>query len=175
MKEIRIDLRDPQQNDPAEGRRCAKLCFKLSQTMPYTEEYESLVKELFCGNIGEGSRVMPGIKVVRGNSVKIGKNVGIMYNCLMMAAGTITIEDDAQVAANVQLISNNHDIHDRKILVCKPVVLKKNCWIGAGASILPGVTVGENAIVGAGSVVTKDVEANTIVAGNPAKVIKHIV
>lgn len=98
-----------------------------------------------------------------------------MYNCLMMAAGTITIEDDAQVAANVQLISNNHDIHDRKILVCNPVVLKKNCWIGAGASILPGVTVGENAIVGAGSVVTKDVEANTIVAGNPAKVIKHIV
>lgn len=175
MKEIRIDLRDPQQNDPAEGRRCSKLCFKLSQTMPYTEEYESLVKELFCGNIGEGSRVMPGIKVVRGNSVKIGKNVVIMYNCLMMAAGTITIEDDAQVAANVQLISNNHDIHDRKILVCKPVVLKKNCWIGAGASILPGVTVGENAIVGAGSVVTKDVEANTIVAGNPAKVIKHIV
>lgn len=175
MKEIRIDLRDPKQNDPAEGRRCAKLCFKLSQTMPYTEEYESLVKELFCGNIGEGSRVMPGIKVVRGNSVKIGKNVVIMYNCLMMAAGTITIEEDAQVAANVQLISNNHDIHDRKILVCKPVVLKKNCWIGAGASILPGVTVGENAIVGAGSVVTKDVEANTIVAGNPAKVIKHIV
>lgn len=175
MKEIRIDLRDPQQNDPAEGRRCAKLCFKLSQTMPYTEEYESLVKELFRGNIGEGSRVMPSIKVVRGNSVKIGKNVVIMYNCLMMAAGTITIEDDAQVAANVQLISNNHDIHDRKILVCKPVVLKKNCWIGAGASILPGVTVGENAIVGAGSVVTKDVEANTIVAGNPAIVIKHIV
>lgn len=174
MKEIRIDLRDPQQNDPAEGRRCAKLCFKLCQTMPYTDEYESLVKELFCSNIGEGSRVMPGIKVVRGNSVKIGKNVVIMYNCLMMAAGTITIEDDAQVAANVQLISNNHDIHDRKILVCKPVVLKKNCWIGAGASILPGVTVGENAIVGAGSVVTKDVEANTIVAGNPAKVIKHI-
>ena len=175
MEETRIDLRDPQQNDPAEGKRCAELCFKLSQTMPYTDEYESLVKELFCGNIGEGSRVMPGINVVRGNRVKIGKGVVIMYNCLMMAAGTITIEDDAQVAANVQLISNNHDIHDRQILTCKPVVLKKNCWIGAGASILPGVTVGENAIVGAGSVVTKDVEANTIVAGNPAKVIKRIV
>lgn len=82
--DTRIDLRDPQQNNPAEGRRCAELCFKLSQTMPYTEEYESLVKELFCGNIGEGSRVMPDINVVRGNSVKIGKNVVIMYNCLMM-------------------------------------------------------------------------------------------
>lgn len=175
MKEIRIDLRDPQQNDPAEGKRCAELCFRLSQTMPYTDEYESLVKELFCGNIGEGSRVMPGIKVVRGNRVKIGKGVVIMYNCLMMAAGTITIEDDVQVAANVQLISNNHDFHDRKILVCKPVVLKKNCWIGAGASILPGVTVNENAIVGAGAVVTKDVAPNTVVAGNPAKIIKRII
>lgn len=174
MEETRIDLRDPQQNDPAEGVRCARLCFKISQTMPYTDEYNNLVKELFCDNIGEGSRVMPGINVVRGNRVKIGKGVVIMYNCLMMAAGTITIEDDVQVAANVQLISNNHDIHDRKILVCKPVVLKKKCWIGAGASILPGITVGENAIVGAGSVVTKDVEANTIVAGNPAKVIKRI-
>ena len=174
MEETRIDLRDPQQNEPAEGKRCAELCFKISQTMPYTDEYNALVRELFCGNIGEGSRVMPGINVVRGNRVKIGKGVVIMYNCLMMAAGTITIEDDAQIAANVQLISNNHDIHDRKILVCKPVILKHNCWIGAGASILPGVTIGENAIVGAGSVVTKDVEANTVVAGNPAKVIKRI-
>lgn len=59
--------------------------------MPYTDEYNALVKELFCGNIGEGSRVMPGINVVRGNRVKIGKGVVIMYNCLMMAAGTITI------------------------------------------------------------------------------------
>ena len=91
-----------------------------------------------------------------------------------MAAGSITIEDDVRVAANVQLISNNHDFHDRDILVCKPVVLKRNCWIGAGSSILPGVTIGENAIVGAGSIVTKDVEPNTIVAGNPAKFIKRI-
>lgn len=174
MEETRIDLRNPAQNDPAEGVRCAQLCFRISQTMPYTDEYNALVDELFCGNIGAGSRVMPGINVVRGNSVRIGKNVVVMYNCLMMAAGGITIEDDVRVAANVQLISNNHDIHDRDILVCKPVLLKRNCWIGAGASILPGVTVGENAIVGAGSVVTKDVEPDTIVAGNPARVIRRI-
>lgn len=174
MEETRIDLRDPLQNEPEEGVRCAQLCFKLNHTMPYTDEYNALVNELFCGNIGEGSRVMPGLSVVRGNRVKIGKNVVVMYNCLMMAAGSITIEDDVRVAANVQLISNNHDFHDRDILICKPVVLKRNCWIGAGSSILPGVTIGENAIVGAGSIVTKDVEPNTIVAGNPAKLIKRI-
>ena len=92
----------------------------------------------------------------------------------MMGAGGIVIDDDVRVAANVQLISNNHDLKDRNILVCKPVHLKRNCWIGAGASILPGVTVGINAVVGAASVVTKDVPDNAIVAGNPARIIKMI-
>lgn len=174
IKEERMDLRDPAQSDPEEGKRCAQLCFKIGQTMPYTAEYDALVSELFCGHIGEGSRVMPGMSVVRGNRVTIGNNVVVMYNCLMMAAGGITIDDDVRVAANVQLISNNHDLHDREILICRPVHLKRNCWIGAGASILPGVTVGENAVVGAGAVVTKDVEANTVVAGNPARVIRRI-
>ena len=75
---------------------------------------------------------------------------------------------------NTQLISNNHDPEEHQILTCKPVVLKRNCWIGAGATILPGVTVGENAIVGAGAVVTKDVEPNTVVGGIPAKLIKRL-
>ena len=103
--------------------------------------------------------------VVRGKNVKIGKRVVIMNNSLFMSAGGITIEDDVLVAANAQLISNNHDPEEHQILTCKPVVLKRNCWIGAGATILPGVTVGENAIVGAGAVVTKDVEPNTVVGG----------
>ena len=97
-----------------------------------------------------------------------------MPNSLMMASGTITIGDNVQVAAYVKLISNNHDPYDRMVLTCRPVVLKRNCWIGAGAVILPGVTVGENSIVGAGSVVTKDVPDNTVVAGNPAKFVKQL-
>ena len=97
-----------------------------------------------------------------------------MPGCLMMSAGGITIEDGAMIAANVQLISNNHDLYERQVITCKPVHIGKNAWVGAGATILPGVTIGDNAVVGAGSVVTKDVEANTIVAGNPAKLIKII-
>ena len=92
----------------------------------------------------------------------------------MMSAGGITIDDGAMVAANVQLISNYHDLYERQVITCKPVHIGKNAWIGAGATILPGVTIGNNAVVGAASVVTKDVPADTIVAGNPAKFIKRI-
>ena len=83
-------------------------------------------------------------------------------------------EKSEKGAANVQLISNNHDLHDHALLVCKPVHICRNAWIGASATILPGVTVGENAVVAASAVVTKDVAPNTIVGGNPAKLIKII-
>ena len=168
---------DPRKTTPEEfeqGMRDVKLLFGINHTMPYTDEYDNLVKELFAGNIGEGSRVMPPLNLVCANQVKIGRNVLIMGGCLMMSRGGITIDDDAMIAANAQLISNNHDLHDHALLVCKPVHICRNAWIGAGATILPGVTVGEDAVVAAGAVVTKDVEANTIVGGNPAKFIKSI-
>lgn len=173
MEEIRIDLRNATPAEIQQGVNDAQLCYRLNHTMPYTEEYNSLVKQLF-GEFGEGSRLMTPTTVVRGQNVKIGKRVVVMNNSLFMSAGGITIEDDVLVAANAQLISNNHDPAEHAILTCKPVVLKKNCWIGAGATILPGVTVGENAIVGAGAVVTRDVEPNTIVGGIPAKLIKRL-
>ena len=171
MEELRIDTRKQTPEEREQGMRDAQINFKLNHTMPYTDEYNDLVKQLF-GEIGEGSRVMPPTTVVRGQNVKIGKRVVIMNNSLFMSAGGITIEDDVLVAANAQLISNNHDPDEHAILTCKPIVLKHNCWIGAGATILPGVTVGENAIVGAGAVVTKDVEPNAIVGGIPAKRLK---
>lgn len=174
MEAIRVDTRKMTKADYEQGLRDVKLVFGINHTMPYTEEYDNLVKELFIGNFGENSRILPPLNCVCSNKIKIGKNVLVMNNCLMMSRGGITIDDDVMVAANVQLISNNHDLYDHQILTCKPVHLKHNCWIGAGATILPGVTVGENAVVAAGAVVTKDVEANTVVGGNPAKLIKKI-
>ena len=148
--------------------------FALNQTIPFTPEIIEATKALFGENLGEGAIVQPPLKGVCFDMVHIGKNVMIMPDCLMMARGEITIEDNAMIAANVQIISNNHDLHDRQILICKPVHIGKNAWIGAGATILPGVTVGENAVVAAAAVVTKDVPANAIVGGNPAKLIKMI-
>ena len=173
MEEIRIDMRTLTPEEVAQGVEEVQLCFKLNHTMPYTDEYNELVHQLF-GEFGEDSRLAAPTSVVRGKNVRIGKRVVIQTNSLFMSAGGITIEDDVLVAANCQLISNNHAPEEHQILTCKPVVLKRNCWIGAGATILPGVTVGENAIVGAGSVVTKDVEPNTVVGGIPAKLIKRL-
>lgn len=107
-------------------------------------------------------------------SVKIGKHVFINNNTLMMARGGITIEDDVQMAADCSLLSNNHDLYDRQLLVCKPILVKKGAWIGARAIILPGVCVGKYAIVGAGAVVTKDVPDYAVVVGNPAHVIRML-
>ncbi|MBQ9394156.1 MAG: galactoside O-acetyltransferase [Proteobacteria bacterium] len=172
--EFRVDTRHTTPEEFEKGKIQAQLVFELNHTMPFTERYTELVQELFKGNIGSNVMVNAPLTCVCADMVKIGNNVVIMNNCLMMARGGITIEDGAMIAANVQLISNNHDLHERAILTCKPVRIGRNAWIGAGATILPGVTVGENAVVGAGSVVTKDVVANTIVAGNPARFIKNV-
>ena len=173
MEEIRIDVDKQSPEEVAMAKEAAQTVFKLNHTMPMTPEYDELVHKLFP-TMGEGSRVNTPITVVRPHMVKIGKRVTVMNGCLMMSAGGITIDDDALIAANVQLISNNHDLENRRIITCKPVHICRKAWVGAGATILPGVTVGENAVVGAGSVVTKDVAPNTIVAGNPAKFIKKV-
>ena len=173
MKEIRIDCAHQSEEDLLLAKEQAQLLFRLNHTMPMTEEYDELLYRLFP-DMGTGSRINTPLTVVRAHNVKIEKNVIIMNGCLMMSAGGITIDDEAQIAANVQLISNNHDLENRMVITCKPVHICRRAWIGAGATILPGVTIGENSVVGAGSVVTRDVESNTIVAGNPARVIKKM-
>jgi acetyltransferase-like isoleucine patch superfamily enzyme len=111
-----------------------------------------------------------------GKHTTIGKNVFINHGCSFLDLGGITIEDDVLIGPKVSLITENHPVDpaNRKSLDLAKIVIKKNAWIGAGAIILPGVTVGENAIVAAGAVVNKDVADNTIVAGVPAKKIKNI-
>lgn len=173
MEEIRIDVTKQTPEELELAAMQSQLLFKFNHTMPGTAEYQQLMTELFH-DMGEGSRVGTPLSGVRFHNVRIGRNVIVMPGCLMMSAGGITIEDGAMIAANVQLISNNHDLYERQVITCKPIHIGRNAWIGAGATVLPGVTVGDNAVVGAASVVTKDVPADTIVAGNPARIIKRI-
>lgn len=173
MKETRIDVTKQTAEELALANEHAQLIFKFNHTMPGTPEYDVLMHKIFP-TMGEGSRISTPLSAIRPHCVEIGKNVVIMPGCLMMSAGGIKIGDGALIAANVQLISNNHDLYERQVITCRPVYIGKNAWIGAGATILPGVTIGENAVVGAASVVTKDVAPDTIVAGNPARFIRRI-
>lgn len=111
-----------------------------------------------------------------GKHIAIGKNVFINFDCTFLALGGIIIEDDVLIGPKVSLITENHPLNpeERKGLVANSIFIKKNAWIGANATILPGVTIGENAVVAAGAVVSKDVSANSIVGGIPAKFIKDI-
>src|SRR5690349_6015545 len=100
-----------------------------------------------------------------GKHIKLGKSVFINHACTFLDLGGITIDDDVQIGPKVNLITENHPVDptQRKNLDLKSIHIKRNVWIGAAATILPGVTVGENSIVAAGAVVTKDVPDNTIV------------
>ena len=170
----RIDLDNISQEENELLLKQSKLLFKFNHTEPMTEEYAKLLNELLDGNIGENSTITTPFAGAAFNNMNIGDNVFINSNCLAMARGGITIEDDVMIAGNVQLLSNNHDEYERQVLLCEKIIIKKGAWIGAGASILPGVTVGKYAIVGAGAIVTKDVPDYSVVVGTPAKVVKKL-
>ena len=176
IEEIRIDLREALKDKEAlaEGKKDVQTNHKFNLAVPLSEEYFSLMRELFYNQIGENSIVYNQLTVVRPKNVKIGKNVTVMNGALMMSAGGITLEDNVLIAANVQLISNNHDPYDRYVITCKPILIKEGAWVGAGATILPGVTVGKHAIIGANSVVSKDIPDYAVAVGCPAKVIKYL-
>lgn len=159
--------------DLPEMKRCNTLCLKINTCLPYTDEYHKLMKELFINNEYCYMIIAP-LHVDLAKNVKIGKNVYINHDVDLMSRGEIEIGDDAMIGPNVSILTSNHDIKEHKILRCKKIIIKERAWIGAKSIILPGVTIGVNAVVGAGSVVTHDVDDYTLVAGNPAKFIKKI-
>ena len=139
-------------------------------------EIRELLSQITASEIDESVAVFTPLYINYGKHTKIGKNVFINFDCVFLDLGGITIEDNVLIAPRVNLISEGHVVspENRQSLVPGHIFIKKNAWIGAGATILPGVTVGENAVVAAGAVVSKDVHANTIVGGVPAKIIKTI-
>lgn len=171
-KEIIVDMRNMTEEERFAGQKQTELLFKLNHTMPKTEEYFAVLKELFGENIGKGSFVAAPLNGAALNRVKIGKNVFINSNLLAMARGGITIEDNVQIAGNVSLLTNDHDPYDRLVLPCKPILIKEGAWLGANVVVLRGISIGKHAIVGAGAVVTKDVPDYAVVVGNPARVVK---
>ena len=152
------------------------------------EKTLSLVSELNTGShtaekvqiwgikLDSSVRMFPPFYTAFGKFTKVGKGVFINFGCTFLDRGGITVEDDVFIGPGVKVLTENHpeDPITRHNVMASPILIRRNAWIGGGAIILPGVTIGENAIVGAGSVVTKDVPDNAIVVGNPARFVRNI-
>jgi len=171
---IRLD--DSQYNKVQEVvNRTIELSAKLN-TSTNIDQIRERLSEIIGTKLDESTTIFAPFYTNFGRSIRIGKNVFINHACSFLDMGGITIEDHVLIGPKVNLITENHPLtpFNRRALICKPIIIKRNAWIGAAATILPGVTIGENAVVAAGAVVSKDVPANSIVGGVPARLIKTI-
>ncbi|GMA46609.1 acyltransferase [Tetragenococcus muriaticus] len=153
-----------------------ELCTKLNTGVYTDEEIRQQMSQITGKELDENFALFLPFTTDFGKNINIGKNVFINSGCRFQDQGGIVLEDQSLLGHNVVLATINHDYDpdNRGTLHLAPVVLKEKTWIGSNVTILPGVTVGENSVVAAGSVVTKDVAPNTVVGGNPAKFISHL-
>ncbi|MDR2948768.1 MAG: sugar O-acetyltransferase [Prevotella sp.] len=156
--------------------RGMRITGQLNASYHTKEETREIISELTGQKLDEMTWIVPPFYTDFGQFIRLGKKVFINSGCIFMDRGGITLEDGAFIGPNVNIITENHaeEPRLRHSVYTKPILIKRNAWIGAAAIILPGVTIGENAIVAAGAVVTKDVPDNMVVGGNPAKIIRKI-
>jgi len=137
-----------------------------------------LILDDLIGDLGEGAFIKPPLFVDYGEHITVGAGTFINYNLTALDVATITIGRDCQLGPNVQLLTPTHPLAAQprrdKLEAALPIVLGDNVWLGGGVIVLPGVSIGDNSVIGAGSVVTKDVPANVIAVGNPARVIRAV-
>ena len=138
------------------------------------DQIRAVFGELIGAALDEGFSLIPPFYTTGGENIRLGRNVFINQNCTMYDLGGIDIGDDVMIGPNVSIITSSHPLEPsqrRACVIAKPIVIEKNVWIAAGATIIGGVTIGENSVVAAGSVVTRDVPPNSLAGGNPARVI----
>lgn len=153
-----------------------RITMELNSSFHTQEEIVELFSKLTGTTVDSSFICNPPFYSNFGKNITIGKNVFINMGCTFQDLGSVYLGDRVLIGMNVTIATLNHglSVETRDAIYPEPVILGNDVWIGASATILPGVTIGENSIVAAGAVVTKDVPANMIVAGVPAKVIKRV-
>lgn len=164
-----------------EKKRTNKLCFDFNNT--YQENGHStfhfkLLKQMI-GEFGENSIILQPFSVDLGKNLFIGKEVFINHSCTILNGAPVIIGNNVRMAPNVGIYTDTHPIHPisrRDIVDCNSeiIIIQDNVWIGGHSTILPGVTIGENTVIGAGSVVTKDIPSNVVAVGNPCRILYSI-
>jgi maltose O-acetyltransferase len=158
-------------------RQNTKRLLRLYNRTETGPERQTLLQGLL-GRIGQNSMIEPPFYCVYGQNIHIGDHVYLNLSCTILDCNEVRIGHHVMIGPNVQIYTAAHDLQAESRIqgweVAKPIVVEDNVWIGGAAILLPGVRIGKNAVVGAGAVVSRNVLANTVVAGNPARVIREI-
>lgn len=141
------------------------------------DERRRLLEELL-GSVGEGTEIRPPLYVDYGSHITIGARCFANFGLVALDVAKIIIGDDVQIGPNVQLLTPTHPVEPEprraKWEAARPITIGDNVWLGGGAIVLPGVSIGRNTVVGAGAVVARDLPANVVAVGNPARIVRHL-
>lgn len=153
-------------------------CFEYNQTRPSNLEEREALLEQILGKVPENVEIVPPLWVDYGRHIKLGKNVFVNKDAYFMDGNTITIGDNVFIGPNCGFYTNTHpeniERRNQGLEKARPITIGKNTWIGANVTVLPGVTIEEGSVIGAGSVVTKDIPKNSLAVGSPCRVLRPV-
>ena len=160
----------------AEMQRAARLTRRFNTGDPSDLQAQAAILRELLGSLGEGAVIRPPLSCDYGYQIHIGQGTFINYGAVFLDVAPVTIGEDVQVGPNVQFLTATHPVdaatRRAKWESARPITIADNVWLGGGVIILPGISIGENTVVGAGAVVTKDLPANVVAVGNPARVVR---
>jgi maltose O-acetyltransferase len=160
------------------GQRAVRLADAYRRAAVEDEAAARPLLEELLGSLGADAFVKPPLYVDYGENIRIGARTFVNYNLTALDVAAITIGEDCQIGPNVQLLTPTHPIDPQprrdKLEAARPITIGDNVWLGGGVIVCPGVRIGDDSVIGAGSVVTRDIPAGVVAVGNPARVIREI-
>lgn len=162
----------------AERLRCKDLCFELNATKPSDLARQQELLELIIGSFGKDCQITAPFWCDYGYNIHLGDRFYVNHNCVMLDAAPITFGTDVFIGPNCGFYTSGHpieaNVRNVGLEYARPITIGNSVWIGGGVRVMPGVTIGSNTVIGAGSVVTKDIPSGVVAAGNPCRVLREI-
>ena len=161
-----------------ERRRCKQLCYEYNHA-PFAEtaRREALLRQIL-GHAGQNLTIEPDFQCDYGYNISVGENFYANHNCVILDPAPVTFGDNVFIGPNCGFYTAAHPLaaaeRNRGIETARPIAVGNNVWIGGNVCVLPGVSIGSNSVIGAGSVVTKDIPENVIAVGNPCRVVRKL-
>ena len=153
-------------------------CIEFHKVPSWDQEGQQKAAQILFASVGKNISIQPGFQCDFGMNIFIGDNFLTNYNVIILDVAKVTIGNDVMIGPNTLITTVGHPLsplsRKKRMGICKPVAIGNNVWIGGNVTILPGVTIGDNSVIAAGAVVTKDVPSNCVVAGIPAEKIRDL-